>query len=195
MRESLPKELPVANVPLHAYRWSRAEYDRAVDAGVFDPEARVELIEGAILTMTAQGSRHVTGVRLVESALRPAFGPGCDVRTQAPLAIGDDSEPEPDVAVVHGGIRDYRDTHPTTALLVVEVADDSLRRDRTVKQRLYARNGIPEYWILALPDARLEVYRDPGDTGYRTVTVYRSGECVAPLARPATRIAVDALLP
>ena len=114
---------------------------------------------------------------------------------QLPVAIDDYSEPEPDVAVVTGEIRDYRDAHPTSPLLVVEVSDDSLRHDRTVKQRLYARCGIPEYWILALPDARLEVYRDPAQDGYRTVTIHGAGDTVAPLARPEARIAVDDLLP
>ncbi|MCE2515722.1 MAG: Uma2 family endonuclease [Acidobacteria bacterium] len=175
--------------------WSRAEYEHATAAGVFGTEPRIELIDGEVVEMTPQGSRHFTGVRLVEHALRRAFGAGFDVRSQGPLAIADDSEPEPDVAVVEGGIRDYRDAHPTTAVLVVEVSDDSLRRDRTVKQRLYARRSIPEYWILALPDARLEVHRDPAADGYRAVTLHRGGSTVAPLARPEAVIAVAELLP
>ena len=138
------------------YRLSRTEYDRAVEAGVFEPDARLELVDGDLLAMTPQGSRHATGVDLVAGSLRHAFRTGFHVRMQLPLAIDDYSEPEPDVAVVTGQIRNYRDAHPTSSLLVVEVSDDSLRHDRTVKQRLYARCGIPEYWILALPDARLE---------------------------------------
>ena len=176
------------------YRWSRAEYDRAIEAGVFGPDARLELIEGAILAMGPQGSRHFTGIELVVDALRTAFGDGYRVRIQGPLATGEDSEPEPDVAVVAGGARAYRDAHPTTALLVVEVSDTSLHTDRTVKQRLYARCGIPEYWILALPDRCLEVYRDPGADGYRSV-IHRAGESVAPLAHPDAAIAVASLLP
>ena len=185
----------MADATIRHYRWSRAEYDRAVEAGVFDPDARLELIDGAILAMNPQGSRHTTGVDLTMEALRDAFGAGYRVRTQFPLATDDHSEPEPDLAVVEGDSRTYRDAHPTTALLVVEVSDDSLRRDRTVKQRLYARCGIPEYWILALPDARLEVYRDPTADGYRSITIHRSGDTVAPLARPEARIGVDDLLP
>ena len=177
------------------YRWSRTEYDRAVDAGVFVPDARLELVDGAILAMTPRGSRHFAGVELAADALREAFGAGCRVRVQGPLAAGDDSEPEPDVAVVEGHARTYRDAHPTTALLVVEVSDDSLRRDRTVKQRLYARCGVPEYWILALPDQRLEIHRDPAADGYRSLSLHRAGETVAPLARPGAAIAVDDLLP
>ena len=85
-------------------------------------------------------------------------------------------------------MRDYRDAHPTSAVLVVEVSHESLRHDRTIKQRLYARCGIPEYWILALPENRLEVYRDPAGDGYRSVTHHAAGDEVAPLARPDARI-------
>ena len=176
-------------------RWSRDVYDRAVAAGVFGPEDRIELIEGELVVMTPHGSRHATAIRLVNRALTRVFGEDCIVQCQLPLAIADDSEPEPDLAVVEGEIADFRDAHPSAALLVVEVADDSLRRDRTVKRRLYARCGIPEYWIVSLPDAALEVYRDPADDDYRDVAVLRAGETVAPLARPAARIPVSDLLP
>ena len=94
-----------------------------------------------------------------------------------------------------GTIRDYGEAHPTEAVLVVEVSHESLRYDRTVKQRLYARCGIPEYWILALPESRLEVYRDPTGDAYQSVTTHAAGDKVAPLARPDVRIAVDDLLP
>ncbi len=178
-----------------AYHWTRDRYDRAVEAGVFGPDDRLELIEGQLLAMNPQGSRHAAMVDQAGEVLREAFGAGYRVRIQCPLVAGDDSEPEPDLAVVPGRARDYLDGHPATALLVVEVSDDSLRRDRIVKQRVYARHGIPEYWILALPDARLEVHRDPAATGYRTVLVRRAGETIAPLARPAATIAVSDLLP
>ena len=146
----------------HHYRLSRNEYDRAVEAGVFEPDSKLELVDGDLLAMTPQGSRHATGVDLVADSLRHAFRTGFHVRMQLPLAIDDYSEPEPDVAVVTGQIRDYRDAHPTSSLLVVEVSDDSLRHDRTVKQRLYARCGIPEYWIL-----------DPGSSPF-PMPVWRS---------------------
>ena len=168
---------------------------RAGEAGVFGPDARLELIEGAILAVGPQGSRHFTGIELIVDALRRAFGAVHRVRVQGPLTAVEDSEPEPDVAVVAGEARDFRDGHPTTALLVVDVSDDSLRHDRTVKQRLYARCGVPEYWILALPVERLEVHRDPADDGYRSVSIHRPGETVAPLAYPDAAIAIDDLLP
>ena len=186
---------PVYDSASETYRWSRDVYYRAVEAGVFGPADRIELIDGELVTMTPHGSRHATAIRLVNRALTRAFGEDCIVQCQLPLAIAEDSEPEPDVAVVEGQIADYRDAHPSAALLVVEVADDSLRRDRTVKRRLYARCGIPEYWLVAIPDTRLEVYRDPVGHDYRALTVLRAGETIEPLAGPAAVIAVGDLLP
>ena len=191
-----PAGTPVTDTTTEAtFRWTRERYDRAVEAGVFGPDDRLELIEGQLLAMNPQGSRHAAIVDQAGEVLREAFGAGFRVRIKCPLVAGEDSEPEPDLAVVPGRARDYLDAHPTSALLVVEVSDDSLRRDRIVKQRLYARHGIPEYWILALPDARLEVYRDPTPAGYRTVLMRRAGETIAPLARPSATIAVADLLP
>ena len=182
-------------VSIRHYRLSRVEYDRAVEAGAFEPDARLELVDGELSARTPEGVSHTVGVDLVADCLRRVFGPGFYVRIQHPLAADDYSEPEPDVAVVTGAIRDYDRGHPTSAVLVVEVSNESLRYDRTVKQRLYARSGIPEYWILALPEHRLEVYRDPAGDGYRSVTSHAAGDKVAPLARPDTPIAVDDLLP
>ena len=177
------------------YRLSRVEYDRAVEAGAFEPDAKLELIDGDLNAMTPEGVSHTTGMNLTADCLRHVFDSGFHVRVQNPLAADDYSEPEPDVAVVRGAIRDYDKGHPTSAVLVVEISNESLRYDRTVKQRLYARCGIPEYWILAIPENRLEVYRDPAGDGYRRVTNHAAGDKVAPLARPDARIAVDDLLP
>ena len=184
-----------SDVGICHYRLSRVEYDRAVEAGAFEPEAKLELIDGNLHAMTPEGSRHAVGIELVAHCLRHVFDSGFHVRVQHPLAADDYSEPEPDVAVVSGPMRDYRDAHPRSAVLVVEVSHESLRNDRTVKQRLYARCGIAEYWILALPDSCLEVYRKPAGDSYQSVTHHRAGDKVAPLARPDAQIVVDDLLP
>jgi Uma2 family endonuclease len=124
------------------------------------------------------------------------------VRTLLPLALDAASEPEPDVAVVAGSPRDYRDAHPSTALLIVEVADASLLFDRTTKASLYARAGIADYWLLNLVDQIVEVHRHPQrSTGappawsYASVERYGSRDRVAPLARSDRFIAVEDLLP
>ena len=184
-----------SDVSVCHYRLSRVEYDRAVEAGAFERDAKLELVDGDLNAMTPEGVGHTTGMDLVADCLRRVFGSGFHVRIQHPLAVDDYSEPEPDVAVVKGTIRDYGKAHPTEALLVVEVSHESLRYDRTVKQRLYARCGIPEYWILALPESRLEIYRNPAGDGYQSVTNHAAGDRVAPLARSDAQIVVGDLLP
>ena len=178
------------------------DYHRMVEAGILDEDDRVELIEGEILEMTPQGSAHATGVSLAQEALRAAFGPRVYVRVQLPLALGSDSEPEPDVAVVAGSVRDYRDAHPQSALLVLEVADRTLPYDRDVKGSLYARAGVPEYWLVNLAEALVEVHRDPilmpearFGWQYRTVDRFGPGDSIAPSSLPRARIAVADLLP
>jgi Uma2 family endonuclease len=178
-------------------RWTRKEYEHLVREGAFPPGARIELVDGILYEMSPQDSPHATGYLLALEALGPAFpsGEGYVLRSQLPLALGDDSEPEPDIAVVPGSIRDYYHGHPTTALLVVEVADSSLLHDRQRKIPLYARFGIPESWLLNLPRRALEVYRDPVDGMYQTRIVLRAGETVSPVTRPGISIAVADLLP
>lgn len=166
-----------------------------VEAGILGPDDRVELIEGEILTMSPQRSPHATGIRLAESALGRALGEGFEVRAQLPLALTADSEPEPDVAVVEGSPRDYRDAHPSTALLIVEVAEASPAYDRTVKKALYAACGIPEYWIVNLIERVIEVYRQPAGDDFGSRQILQAGAEVSPLARQEARIQVSDLLP
>jgi len=178
-------------VALHHF--TREEYQRMGAAGLFP--TRTELIEGAVYDMSPQKSSHAVAVSLAEAALRSAFGAGAYLRVQMPLALGEDSEPEPDVAVVSGSPRDYLADHPGTALLVVEVADTSLQHDRNRKLPLYARCGIPEALLIDLIRPAVEWHRDPGPEGYRLRTVFRRDETLALLACPTAAIAVADLLP
>lgn len=180
--------------------WSREEYDRLIAGGMFHPEERLELIEGEIIQMSPQGSHHATAVTLVENALRTVFGKNYVVRVQMPLAISSASEPEPDLAVVTGTPRDYRDEHPTTAELVVEIADTTLSYDRTRKTALYAQAGIQEYWIINLINRQLEVYRQPSaghsaTFSYQNHEIKTASETIIPLRGPQQPIAVVDLLP
>jgi Uma2 family endonuclease len=172
------------------------------EAGVFQPGERVELIGGRIVMMSPQNSPHFTAISLAEDALRTIFAAGYVVRVQGPLDVSPSSQPEPDIAVVRGSIRDYANAHPTTALLVVEVSESSLAFDQGEKASLYASAGIPEYWILNLLDRCLEIYRDPipmaGQPygyGYRSCTPYFAADVVTPLAAPQGTIRVADLLP
>lgn len=173
-----------------------------IEAGIFAPGERVELIDGEIVEMSPQHSEDSTAVSLSAEALRVAFGVGYYVRVQMPLALDSYSEPEPDVAVVPGSPRDYRDAHPTAALLVVEVADSTEVYDRAQKGSLYARAGVADYWLLNVRARRLEVYRDPAPMpqarygwGYRNVQHLSAADIISPLAAPQARIAVADLLP
>jgi Uma2 family endonuclease len=183
-------------------RWTRQEYDQLVEQSFFRSDERLELLDGLLLVKEPQSSIHMTAVRLVEEALRLAFGTGWDVRTQGPIALGPRSEPEPDVSVVLGSPRDYRDAHPSSPVLVVEVALASLGLDRTRKCRAFARAGVPEYWIVNLVERVLEVHREPArldDTrrrwGYRSVQALGLDAAVSPLAAPTALVAVADLLP
>ncbi len=154
------------------------------------------------MAMVTQLSLHFTSVRLVEDALRVAFGSGFDVRVQGPLRVGDRSEVVPDVTVVAGSPRDYRDDHPRTALLVVEVADTSLDYDRAQKASLYAKSKIPEYWIINLVDLRIEVFRRPSERtdalfghGYLESNIHLNGASLEPLAANGATVTVADLLP
>lgn len=183
-------------------RWSRQEYEQLVERSFFRPDERLELLDGLLLVKEPQSSAHMTAVRLVEDALRVAFGAGWDVRTQGPIALDPRSEPEPDVSVVRGSPRDYRNAHPTSPVLVVEVALASLGLDRTRKCRAFARAGVPEYWIVNLVDRVLEVHREPVRLedprrrwGYRSVQALGPDNAVSPLAAHTARVAVADLLP
>jgi Uma2 family endonuclease len=127
---------------------------------------------------------------------------GYAVCVQLPLDLGDDSEPEPDVAVVVGEPLDYRDAHPTTAALIVEVLETTLSSDRTHKASLYASAGIADYWIVNLAHRQLEIHRrpipdphQPYGFGYVDVTHLTAADFVSPLAVPQATIAVADLLP
>jgi len=182
-------------------RWKRVEYDRLIEVGFFRPGDPVELLGGHLIVAEPQGSRHFAAVRAAEEALRRAFGPGWEVRGQGPLALDDESEPEPDLAVVPGTFRDYQAGHPSQPVLVVEVSESSLALDREHKGSLYARAGLPDYWIVNLPDRVLEVYRDPEPLAaapfgwrYRSTIALAAVDSIAPLALPDRAIAVTDLL-
>lgn len=187
-------------------RWTRADYYRAADLGLFREGERLELIKGELIQkVSPQRTVHSVGVSKTVLALQAAFGAGFYVRSQLPMVIAEDTEPEPDVLVVPGTPDDYLDEHPTIpdALLVVEVSDTTLGYDRGRKSVVYAEAGVSDYWILDLRGRRLEVRRDPiplphGERfafGYRVVTIYLEGDEATPLAAASAAVKVSDLLP
>ncbi|WP_204137550.1 Uma2 family endonuclease [Halomicronema sp. CCY15110] len=191
----------VSTTEPQVHLWTRDEYYRLADLNFFQGR-RVELIEGQVIDMAAMKSPHAIAIDLIDAALKSVFREGYYIRQQKPFVISDLSEPEPDIAVVPGSIRDYADAHPAEAVLIVEVADTSLRYDRKVKGSLYAKAGIAEYWILNLNNRQLEVYLDPevGDAAesgfsYSIKQEYSSAQVVSSVAGMEVAIAVADLLP
>ncbi|GAB4211658.1 MAG: Uma2 family endonuclease [Roseiflexaceae bacterium] len=181
--------------------WTRREYNQLAQIGMFTGK-RVELIEGQVIVMSPMGSLHATAIALAARALEPAFGPGYFTRWQMPFAIGERSEPEPDLAVIQGDVRDYVDDHPSIAALLVEVADTSLAYDRDTKGSLYAGAGVADYWIINLAARQLEVYRRPISEPsaahgfvYGDKAIFRAGDTLSPLAQSGALIKVADLLP
>ncbi len=162
-----------------------------VAQGLFTDE-RIELLEGVIVEMSPQNPRHAAVVERLTNRLVRAVGDRASVRVQLPLAISDESMPEPDLALVP--LADYDREHPTTAWLVIEVADASLRKDRRVKGEVYARGGVLEYWVVNLIDGCIEVHADAVDLAYKTVTSVRAGESLHLRRFPDVEVAVADML-
>ena len=192
----------MSETPVQARRWTRVEYDRLIEVGIFRPGDKVELLGGQLCVSEPQNSPHATAISLVAEALRQAFPGLWHIRIQLPIALDEESEPEPDLTVVSGRPRDYLGDHPARPVLVVEVADSSLALDREHKGSLYARARLRDYWLVNLVDRLLEVYREPGPDAtashgwaYRSIQRLNAERSVTPLAAPTTRIAVADLLP
>jgi Uma2 family endonuclease len=170
----------------------RSEYDRLVELGAFGDE-RLELLRGMLVARSPQGSRHAEAVRRLTRILLQALGERATVGPQVPFAALPDSEPEPDLSVVPPG--DYSDHHPSQALLIIEVADESLRKDRSVKAPIYAENGVADYWIVNLRSNVIEAYRAPVEGVYTSVTTYAPAARIPLLAFPEIGIAVAEVIP
>ncbi len=173
-------------------RWTCADFHRFGDMGIFEGR-RAMLIDGVILEQGPMNPPHAITLGLVEEALRTAFGTGWWLRQQLPLILGLDTDPEPDLAVVPGRPRDYVQ-HPTTAVLVVEVADSSLDFDTNDKRLLYARAGIREYWVVDINGRNLLIFRDPQAGDYTTHQMLGSVDTVTPLATPGMIRVADLLM-
>ncbi|MCI0703486.1 MAG: Uma2 family endonuclease [Planctomycetia bacterium] len=189
--------------PDRPFRFTLKQYYELGKLGYFDGK-RVELIYGEIVEMSPTGWPHSLCVGLVSEVLAQVFATGFWVRPQQPFPITGSalvSEPEPDVAVIPGKLRDYTD-HPTVAALLVEVADATLSYDLTTKAEMYATANVPEYWVLDVENRALHVFRDPAPlqteleaTAYQTHLTLSPADHASPLAAPNVSILVSDLLP
>ena len=183
--------------PAAPARWTTEQFLRLVEQGVLGPDDDVELLEGVVVAVAPSNVAHGGTLGLVSEALFRAVGDRAVVRVRLSLVAGSHSLLEPDVTIVPGTPRDYERVRPTTALLVVEVSDTSLKQDRLTKGAIYAAAGIPEYWIVNLRDDVVEIRRDPSvdERRYRNVAVARRGESIEVARLPLVSVTVDALLP
>jgi Uma2 family endonuclease len=163
----------------------RVEYERMVAHGLFVDE-RIELLDGFLIVMTPIGPPHCDTVDRLNRIFVIALDGRAHVRTQGSFAASDDSEPEPDLAVYPVG--NYRREHPSRALLIIEVADSSLAIDRHIKAPLYARAGVPEYWIVDVAGNAVEIYSSPRDGRYQSTVRRGPGDRIAPAAFPDVEI-------
>jgi Uma2 family endonuclease len=154
-------------------RFSVARYQRMIETGIVTPEDKIELLENYVVLKIPRNPPHDGTIDLVKAALPPGIPAGWLLRIQQTVALSD-SQPEPDFSIVRGTPRSYLARHPGPADLgiVIEVADASLLRDQRDKTRIYARAGLPCYWIINLVDRRIEVFAQP--SGPATVPAYQS---------------------
>ena len=178
-----------ALAPDSVHPFSRGDYERLVELGLFQ-DTQVELLRGVVVTMSPQGSWHaVVSARIHEALLRALAG-RVFVMSHSPLALSDDSEPEPDVAVYPPNVSPNH--LPSQALIVVEVSDTSLSKDRGVKRDLYAEAGVPEYWVVRREPDAVEVYTEPRDGAYARCTVHGPGDSICPTGFGDVRLQVQA---
>lgn len=182
-------------------KWTKKEYHYLAELGMFEGR-RTEFLEGEIIEMSTMKSPHATGLSLTDSAMREVFGRECTVRNQMPLDFGENFETVPDIAVVKGEARDFKDAHPKTADLVIEISDTTLSYDRNRKASLYAKFAIEDYWILNLKKRTLEIYRTPAEDensfygfSYAEKTTFSETQEVSSLAKPEAKIKIADILP
>jgi Uma2 family endonuclease len=176
-------EKPMLDAP-KPYRWTVEEYEKACRAGLFQG-VRVELLQGEVIQMPSMGDDHYISLVYLNARLVKAFAEVAWVAPQAPIRIAeDDSKPEPDFTLIP--LERFKKAVPTQAdvVLAVEISDSTLTYDRGDKLRGYARNGIPEVWIVNLRDNQLEAYSEPKGEEYLFKQTYQPGEAIAPKAFP-----------
>jgi Uma2 family endonuclease len=177
------------------HRLTVADYHRMGETGILAPDARVELIDGEIIDMAPPGDPHAGTVDQLALVLGPAVTERAHVRVQNPLWLDDHSEPQPDIAVLEPRADFYKSRRPkpSDVLLVVEVADTSLRFDRDDKIPLYARHGVPEVWLVDLRAKRLVRYRNPQQGAFTLIDEPDLGAPLEIAALPGARLDLGTL--
>jgi Uma2 family endonuclease len=175
-------------------KWSLQDYHQMIEVGLLD-ERKVELVNGEIIEMSPEGAPHSSYCGEIAEYLRRILGERAKVREAHPITLADNSEPEPDIAIVRNLSTLYRDRHPhpEDIFWLIEVANSTLVKDLGMKKDLYADAGIEEYWVLNLQTLELIVFRDLTNLGYQSMTSLTTG-MISPLAFPDLKIDIHQLL-
>jgi Uma2 family endonuclease len=175
--------------------WTVEEYHRMLSAGILAEDERVELLSGQILEMSPQEPPHSATNRRTSRYLDRLLAEIADVRTQLPITLRPDSEPEPDIAIVRLDAKEYADHHPSVPEIfwAIEISDTTLRKDRQQKALIYARAGILEYWVLDIKNRLAYIFRNPSADGYRWEQQLTPGDSICPVAFPSLEIALTEL--
>jgi Uma2 family endonuclease len=187
---------PQADVASRLRRFTVTEYQQMAELGIFSIGERLELIDGYVMTKAAKSLAHSCATMLIQELFSHRIRETYCVRNQDPICLNIHSEPEPDVAIVQLDSLEYSTHHPTPdeVLLVIEVADSSLKYDLEVKAPLYGKSRIPEYWVVDVADRKLHVFREPNELGYQLEWVLRESMTVEPIAFADWTIGVSELL-
>jgi Uma2 family endonuclease len=177
--------------------WSIADYHQMIEAGILDEDDRVELLEGKIVCMSPQRPFHAASVQRSSRLLFQLLSDRAEIRVQLPVILGNDSEPEPDLAVVRFDADEYSFRHPEVPdiYLLIEVADSTIAKDRNQKARIYAKNRVLEYWILDLQKRQVYVFRQPEEGVYREKLILNSDDSITMQAFPDVAIALNDMFP
>lgn len=175
-------------------KWSLQDYHKMIEAGILEGR-RVQLIYGEIVEMSPEGPIHSNNIIRVASYLQHLLQDVAHVREAHPITLSN-SEPEPDIAIVKGSIDNYWRSHPIQSdiFLLIEVAQSSINYDKVVKAKLYAAEGVPEYWLIDLKNNLVIVYTESQNGDYKTVTSFKDG-IITPISFPKIAVEVDKLLP
>ena len=187
-------ERELMNVPRH--RWTVGEFHRMAEVGLLNEDSRVELIDGEIIEMAPIGSFHGGNVNRLTRLFSKVIGDKAIISVQNPVVLGGYAEPQPDLSILRWRGDDYEQSNPHSedVLLLVEVSDSTLHYDRDVKIPLYARNGIPEVWLLDIQNRQLDIYREPINGQYQQRDCRRTGQ-IAPILCPDAIIDLAELFP
>lgn len=175
-------------------KWSLQEYHQMIESGLLD-NRQVELIYGEIIEMSPEGAPHSSFCSEIGEYLRRILGGQAKVREAHPITLPDNSEPEPDIAIVRNRSTLYRDRHPypEDIFWLIEISDSTLAKDLGIKKDLYASVGIVEYWVISLQESVLIVFGNLTSAGYQSTTSFTSGT-ISPIAFPNILIDIQRLL-